>query len=614
MKAVAPIQFVFQLNSTGGFVSYVPFSIAISALQLQLDRALFVAKEEYRSLALKQGGAVNLGQALELLSTLAKSADTSDLDNNGCQRLCFTALKCRTPRYTRYENDEMSVDAQLLTRCVQLLTFVGASDETLAECEDFLQNSISCGVVPKTGVAFRNEVLDEWSAMLQHIPVEDGSASSGGSDSGGGSASLFVCTPSAASSRQSSSDDVAFQKDFNKMLVRALTDRLNKIDHTTYLDIYAEANLSIEGLIGDVIFERADNALQVLLGNSQAYNQMGRTVDRLRNNSRMLAVIMIKSWPGIRGLGRMKLSDGVDIINQSTDLETLRHALTWRLWPRFFGMQFQGGTSDYATRYIQEVMEKVKRNFTEYFDRLKAGAITCIELKLLVEFSQGAEELTGAMKLSTETLLKMLDYWSGILANFESKKRKIRDLITFFEDHPSHIDCQEMRRKFIGQSHDDLLAKDMKFSDEIGALEASFLDPVSVAATSTLFRAVWQQQPISQNAALMDPAMLLAFEGTCKKVNELAKSIIDGTISVKAAERALERVENDDVAKELYLISSFDHRPNERYQHLLSRQPGDYSVGKGELATFVENQSMANRIDAIMSIRVVQECKLYPPS
>ena len=58
------------------------------------------------------------------------------------------------------------------------------------------------------------------------------------------------------------------------MLVRALTDRLNKIDHTTYLDI--EANLSIEGLIGDVIFERADNALQVLLGNSQAYNQMGR--------------------------------------------------------------------------------------------------------------------------------------------------------------------------------------------------------------------------------------------------------------------------------------------------------------------------------------------------
>ena len=73
----------------------------------------------------------------------------------------------------------------------------------------------------------------------------------------------------------------------------------------------------------------------------------------------------------------MKLSDGVDIINQSTDLETLRHALTWRLWPRFFGMQFQGGTSDYATRYIQEVMEDVKRNLAEYFDRLNFDTLSC---------------------------------------------------------------------------------------------------------------------------------------------------------------------------------------------------------------------------------------------
>jgi len=83
------------------------------------------------------------------------------------------------------------------------------------------------------------------------------------------------------------------------MLTQGFSDRLGEIGDVKYLSMYSEADNQVSSApLRDVVFARANDALEKLLLSSQGTKSS--YLQAVRKDSRLLAIMLIFSWPGIR--------------------------------------------------------------------------------------------------------------------------------------------------------------------------------------------------------------------------------------------------------------------------------------------------------------------------
>jgi hypothetical protein len=246
--AIGPVDKVF---SNSKIRANIPFSTVCRTLYLQFEKPAEVPPS----------AAAAFLDALATISRLPVDEGGSD-ESGECGRVCLAALRRLGPQLENVS--EKCVE--LLSLCIQLLGRMSSAsaDDVMAGINVFLVRKFVSPLKPDRGTELQAE-LRVWDKMVlrsQQAPPR-------------------------------------LREGLCLMLTQGFSDRLGDIGDVKYLSMYSEADNQVSSApLRDVVFARANDALEKLLLSSQGTESS--YLRAVRKDSRLLATMLIFSWPGIR--------------------------------------------------------------------------------------------------------------------------------------------------------------------------------------------------------------------------------------------------------------------------------------------------------------------------